>query len=104
MRNYVETRWPGLVNGHTIAFVDSEQIQKENLADGGRVQQEKMADFIGKQNFNNAQISLRVLVSANHRDRWAGQMLDVFPIASAFYVEDLLGAFRNTHLIFNIQA
>jgi hypothetical protein len=104
MANYVETRWPGLDKSYRVVYVDSDQISKNNLGEVNKVHSEKLANYISRQILNGSQISLRVLVSSEHRNRWVGLALDIIPIDAGYSVQGLLGAFRNTHLIFNIQA
>ena len=104
MANYIQTRWPGLDKRYGVVFVDSDQINKNNLSEGNKVHSEKLANYISRQIFNGSHISLRVLVSAEQRNRWLGLALDIFPIDAGYSVKGLIGAFRNAHLIFNIQA
>ncbi|MBK8869841.1 MAG: AAA family ATPase [Elusimicrobia bacterium] len=104
MANYVETRWPGLDKSYRVVYVDSDQINKNDLGEVNKVHSEKLANYISRKILNGSHISLRVLVSSENRNRWVGLALDIFPIDAGYSVQGLLGAFRNAHLIFNIQA
>jgi hypothetical protein len=104
MADYIGTHWPGLEKRYRVVYVDSDQINKNDLSEGNKVHSEKLANYLSKIILNGSSISLRLLVSAEQRNLWIGTALDILPISAGYSVEGLLGAFRNAHLLFNIQA